>query len=225
MVFVIFFLPAHAQRAGEIGIHGGGSYYLGELNWGKPFYSPRLNIGAFYKQHINSRVAIKYGGLYTHLQAFDEDSHFSYQNIRDAAFVTPLIEGAAQVEFHFLIYKLGETKKNFYTPYVNLGIGACYTSESSHTFTVVLPMAMGIKMNLTRRIIIGAEWAFRKTYSDMLDNKTGEDLELYTQARIPLSASNDVKQQGFNTNDDWYSYAAISLSYVFKMSSECHAYY
>ncbi|MDA3819528.1 MAG: DUF6089 family protein [Candidatus Delongbacteria bacterium] len=225
-VFIILSFSLHAQQAGEIGIHAGGSYYLGEINWGKPFYSPRLNVGAFYKQHINSRVLIKYGALYTHLQGDDEDSRFRYQRLRDARFEPTLFEAAAQVEFHFLLYELGKTKDNFYTPYVDLGLGGCYARESSnHVFTVIIPMAVGIKMNLTRRIVVGAEWAFRKTYSDMLDNLTGEDLDLYEQAKVPLSNTNDVKQHGFMTNDDWYSYAAVTLSYIFSIGSECHAYY
>ncbi|MGC9330322.1 MAG: DUF6089 family protein [Bacteroidales bacterium] len=223
--FTIFLSPLHAQQAGEIGIHAGGSYYLGEVNWGKPFYSPRLNVGAFYKQHLNSRVVIKYGGLYTHLQGFDEDSRFRYQRLRDAGFATTLSEIAAQVEYHFLIYELGKTKDNFYTPYVNLGVGGCYAWESNHVFSVVIPMAVGVKMNLTRQIVVGVEWAFRKTYSDMLDNLTGEDLDFYAQINVPISNTNDVKQHGFMTNDDWYSYAALTFSYNFTIGLECHAYY
>ncbi len=225
LVFTILFTQLHAQQAGEIGIHGGGSYYLGEINWRQPFYSPRLNVGGFYKQHINTRLAIKYGGLYTHLQGFDEDSRFRYQKLRDAGFETTLFEIAAQVEYHFLIYELGKTKDNFYTPYVNLGLGGCYARESNHVFSVVIPMAVGIKMNLTRRVIIGAEWAYRKTFSDMFDNLTGEDLDFYAQANVPISSTNDVKQHGFMTNDDWYSYAAVTLSYIFSLGTECHAYY
>ncbi|MEA3448261.1 MAG: DUF6089 family protein [Bacteroidota bacterium] len=229
--FIIFSFSLHAQQAGEIGIHAGGSYYLGEINWGQPFYSPRVNVGGFYKQHINTRLAIKYGGLYTHLQGFDEDSHFRYQRLRDAGFATTLFEVAAQVEYHFLIYEIGKTKNNFktkdnfYTPYVNLGIGGCYAMESNHVFSVILPMAVGIKMNLTRQIVVGAEWAFRKTFTDMLDNLTGEDLDFYAQTNVLLSSTNDVKQHGFMTNDDWYSYAAVTLSYVFSLGTECHAYY
>ncbi|MFO7789153.1 MAG: DUF6089 family protein [Bacteroidales bacterium] len=226
IVFCGMLFPARAQQSGELGLHLGGTYYLGEMNWAMPFYSTRLNYGAFYKQHINSRLSIKYGGFYTHIQAFDEDSRFLYQNIRDFAFVTSLIEGAAQVEFNFLVYELGETKKKFYTPYVNLGLGACYAHEANHEFSVVIPMGVGIKMNLTRRVIIGAELAYRKTFSDMFDFLTGEDLDIYEQAKVPLTQTNDVKQLGFNTNNDWYSYAAVTLSYVFKIAdTECHAYY
>ncbi|MGM0648945.1 MAG: DUF6089 family protein [Bacteroidota bacterium] len=226
IVFCGMLFPAKAQQSGEIGLHLGGSYYQGELNWAKPFYSSRLNYGGFYKQHFNSRLLMKYGAMYTHLQAFDEDSGFEYQNIRDYAFVTSLIEAAAQVEFNFLVYELGETRKKFYTPYVNIGLGAAYALESNNTFSVCIPMGAGIKMNLTERVIIGAEWAFRKTFSDMFDNLTGEDLELYAHTQVPVTSTNNVKQLGFMTNNDWYSYAAVTLSYVFNIAgTECHAYY
>lgn len=225
-VFLCLAFSASSQQYGEIGVHFGGTYYLGELNWTQHFYTPRVNYGAFYKQHFNSRVALKFGAFYSHIQGDDANSRWQYQNLRNYAFETQLTEGAVQVEFNFLVYEIGEVKKKFFTPYVDLGIGVCYTADAQNKFALVIPGAVGIKVNLTERIVFGAEWAFRKTNTDMLDNVTGEDYDIYEEARVPVTASNRYKQLGFITNDDWYSYAGITLSYAFRISGfVCHAYH
>ncbi len=225
-VFLVMATPASAQRAGEIGGHIGAAYYLGDLNWAQHFYSPRATYGFFYKQHFNSRVVLKLGGLYTHLQADDIDSQYEYQNLRNFNFVTGLWEFAGQAEFNFLVYEVGETKKKNYTPYVDLGLGVSYTPDAQEDFALMIPLGVGFKVNLSKHIVLGAEWVFRKSYSDMLDNVTGEDLDIYEEARIPETPSNRYKQTGFMTNDDWYAYAALTLSYAFTINDfKCHAYY
>ncbi|MFP4663036.1 MAG: DUF6089 family protein [Bacteroidales bacterium] len=225
-VLIISAGTGSAQKAGEIGLHLGQTYYMGDLNWAQHFYKTRANYGVFYKQHFDSRIILKIGGMYTHLQADDLDSEFEYQNLRNYAFETGLWEAAAQIEFHFLVYEVGETKKKNYTPYVDLGLGVSYTPDAQEDFAMNIPMGVGFKLNLTNRIVLGAEWAFRKSYSDMLDNVTGEDLDIYEESRIPASSENRRKQTGFMTNDDWYSYAAVTLSYAFTINDfKCHAYY
>jgi hypothetical protein len=224
-VFLCIGVSVFSQQSGEIGIHMGGTYYLGELNWTQQFYSTRANYGAFYKQHLNPRIALKFGALYTHVQGDDQNSHWEYQNLRNLSFETQLAEASAQVEFNFLIYEIGETKKKFFTPYVDLGIGGIYTADVENKFSVVIPVGVGVKINLSKHIVFGMEWAFRKTFTDMLDNVTGEDLDIYSQSLVLADYSNMYKQYGFINNDDWYSYAAISLSYAFRINAfECHAY-
>ncbi len=220
-LFVFFCLSNNivfAQRYGEIGVHAGATYYLGELNWSQHFYSPRLNLGVFYKHHFNPRLALKAGSFYSHIQGDDKDSRWQFQNTRDFRFETLLLETAAQVEFNFLSYKIGSTKKKFYTPYLNLGIGVLYyEAKYSNKFIVTLPVALGFKVNLSPRIVLGTEWAFRRSTSDILDNMTGENFETYRQLNEPAYAGNMTAQRGFFYNDDWYSYAAVTLSYAFAI--------
>lgn len=224
-VFLYFSISASAQQSGEIGLHIGGTYYMGDLNWTQHFYSPRANYGAFYKQHFGSRIAVKFGALYTHIQGNDETSRWEYQNLRNFAFETQLTEASAQVEFNFLIYEIGEVKKKFFTPYLDLGLAAVYTADAQDKFAFVIPAAFGIKINLSEHIVFGAEWAFRRTNSDMLDDVTGEDLDIYEEARVPVTSTNRYKQLGFITNNDWYSYAGVTLSYAFRIGGmPCHAY-
>jgi hypothetical protein len=225
-VFLSIGTLSFAQQYGEIGVHIGPGYYLGEMNWAQHFYSPRANYGAFYKQHFNRRVILKFSAFYGHIQGADADSRWEYQQIRDYAFETQLTEAAVQVEFNFLYYEVGELRRKYYTPYLDLGLGVCYAADAQDKFSVVVPMAFGLKVNLSERMIFGIEWAFRKTYTDMLDDLTGEDLDIYGHARVDVKPSNMFKQYGFMTNDDWYSYAAITLSYAFKIKGlVCHAYH
>ncbi len=228
-LFVFFCLSNNlvfAQRYGEIGVHAGATYYLGELNWSQHFYTPRLNLGVFYKHHLNSRLALKAGSFYSHIQGDDKDSRWQFQNTRDFRFETLLWETAAQVEFNFLVYKIGNTKKKFYTPYLDLGIGALYyNTNKSSTFIVTFPVALGFKVNLSSRIVLGAEWAFRRSTSDILDNLTGEKLEEYRQINEVAYAGNMNAQRGFFNNNDWYSYAGVTLSYAFVIGGmRCYSF-
>jgi hypothetical protein len=60
-VFLIMLVFAgqnlHAQRGMEFGPTAGASYYMGDLNLYKHFYSPHLSLGVFGKYHINPRYA------------------------------------------------------------------------------------------------------------------------------------------------------------------------
>lgn len=226
-VFLCLCTTVNAQKKwAEVGIQGGVSYYLGDLNWSQHFYNPKLSIGGFYKHHINSRALLKFGAMYNQLAANDADSRFIYQNIRDKVFEAEVTEVAVQAEFNFLDYHVKSIEKKRFTPYLDLGVGFLMLAGSQERFDFSIPMAVGIKYNIAPRWIFSVEWGFRKTFTDVLDNVTGEDLDIYKDSYVPYDLSNRYTQFGFNTNDDWYSYATVSISYAFRLGSfVCQAYH
>lgn len=223
----LFATTTFAQRGAEIGVLGGGSYYMGDINLHKHFYDPHLGAGVFVKYHFNSRYILRFSGLYTELSASDSDFSNEFQLLRNNDFETMLIELAMQFEVHFLPYELCEMKRKSFTPYLQSGLVVYFSGSSQQPFGMAVPIGFGIKKNLSSHLVIGVEWCFRKTFSDYLDSLSGEDLDNYDpNYGIPLTDANMSKQTGFLYNKDWYSMANITLSYTFKIGGlGCPAYY
>jgi len=227
-ITILFFLPSKsiAQRGFEIGPTAGGSYYMGDINMYKHFYSTNLNLGFFMKYHINQRVGVRLSGIATKLSAADKDFKSPFQQERDHSFETNLIEIASMVEVTFLPYEIGDIKRKSFTPYIHTGLAA-YLASSEQGLNMAVPIGMGIKKNIRPRLVIGIEWTFKRTFSDGLDNLIGEDLKIYDPAYgTDITESNMNKQTGFLYNKDWYSFANLTISYTFKLGGlGCPAYY
>lgn len=220
-------LNAQNQRAADIGLMTGASYYMGDMNLAKHFYSPHLNFGGFFKYHFNPRYICRVGAFYTRVSARDSDFKNDFQQLRNMEFETSIIELSAQVEFNFRPFIIGQSSRHSFTPYLQTGL-AFYVANESHDFiSFALPIGIGVKKIIGPRLIIGAEWAFRRSFSDMLDNITGEDLSLYnTSYSTPVSDVDWHKQYAFAYTKDWYVYAAITLTYAFRFGGlGCPAYY
>lgn len=232
-LFVLFatltITPAnvYAQQGLEFGASAGGSYYMGDINLARHFYSTNLNLGGFAKYHLNGRYDIKVAAFYTSLQADDKDFNNSFQQIRDRSFETSLIELSAQFEINFLPYEIGDMRKNSFTPYLQTGLAVYIANSSQDIINFTIPIGFGMKKNIKPQLVLGIEWAFRKTFSDYLDSLSGEDLGNYdSDYGVTINDSNRFKQRGFRYSKDWYSVALVSLSYTFKIGGlGCPAYY
>jgi len=218
-------ITCKAQNGLEIGGNIGASYYMGELNPGKHFYSPHINVGGFIKYHFDKRNIVKAGLLTTSLSADDKDFDNGFQQLRNHSFKTSLVEISATYEVNFLPYSFTNKNKDSFTPYSSLGVALFFANSLSDKVSVAIPITVGIKKNIFPRFILGIEWSFRKTFTDDLDNVSGEDLSIYSIYTETL-ATNTTKQTGFRYTKDWYSIACITLSYTFKLGGiSCNAYY
>lgn len=230
-VFFITFattpLNTNAQQGLEFGFAGGGSYYMGDMNLARHFYHTKLNLGGFAKYHFNGRYNVKLGAFYTNLNAYDEDFNNNFQQLRDRSFETSLIEVSAQFEINFLPYEIGDVRKYSYTPYLQSGLALYIANSSQDIINFAIPIGFGFKKNIKPRLVLGVEWAFRRTFSDYLDSLSGEDLDEYDpNYGLPIDEASRHKQLGFRYSKDWYSVALLTLSYTFKIGGlGCPAYY
>jgi len=223
----LFPFTAFSQRGGEFGLLAGGSYYMGDINLYKHMYSPHPNFGAFAKYHLNSRYTLRLGGAYTNLSAADADFNNSFQQLRDRDFEAMLVELSLQFEINFLPYEIGDVRNRSFTPYLQTGIVGYFATSSKDIVNLAIPIGFGAKKNINPRLVLGAEWAFRRTFSDYLDNLSGEDLSNYDpNYGIPVDEASRHKQLGFRYTKDWYSMLSLTLSYTFKLGGlGCPAYY
>ncbi len=204
--FVFFnLLFVKAQHYTDLGIIAGGTYYMGEINPTRHFYSISPALGGLFRVNINKRYAVRLSGLYSGLKGNDNDFPSRVTPLRPRqSFNKQIVDFSGQLEFNFLPYITGE-EKWLYSTYLAGGIG-CALSIGNKPF-ITIPFGIGLKVNLTTRLSSGCEWSFRKTFRDDIDN---------------------VENQLGNTilnNNDWYSFIGIFISYkFFKFAADCPAY-
>ncbi len=203
-IIVYSFVVTEAQRNDDIGVFAGTSYYYGDLNPNRIFYSPGLALGGLFRFNINKRCAFRLNGYFTRLSADPNDfSDRIYDVTASSSFNKYIFDAAFQIEFNFMPY-MPTVRKWEYTPYVSGGVG--YFSISN--FPVTIPFGAGIKLNVTKTICAGFEWSFRKTFNDVIDN-----------TRNPTNINSIVN------NNDWYSFLGIFVTYkFFNFMSDCPAY-
>ena len=230
-VFLFGSLHSFAQYGLEIGVNAGVSYYMGDINYARQFYRPKLNVGATLKFHFSNRIALRLGYCSSGLQGYDEDFNNVFQQVRNRSFNVSLNEISAQAEINFLPYLYGDVARNSFTPYLQVGLAGTWignTYNDEDFFTMAVPIGFGFKKNIIPRLVISVEWAFRWTISDMVDGISNESIKKDYEIAygVPISSDNNIKQLGFRYTNDWYSMAVIGISYTFKIGGlGCPAYY
>ncbi len=208
------------ERNLEFGIFGGLSYYQGDINHSRLFYSPKPSIGGFLRYAFHTRWAIRAGFFSGTIKG--NDLHFNnlYQKTRNANFSTPFVEVTGQIELNFLPYKIGDKKKNL-TPYLFIGGTFLVASYADYVYQPAIPFGVGIKKNFSNRLSIGVEWANRKTFTDGLDN-----LSWYKNLPITTIENNNLlpKQKAYFHQKDYYAFFGVFFTYKLRFFEEvCHA--
>lgn len=90
-----------------------------------------------------------------------------------------------------------------------------------------MPFGLGIKQSLSKRVAIGAEWGMRATSTDYLDDvsttyanpyiilaEQGPEAAALSDRSTSVLAElpNTGRQRGNSKNNDWYSFAGITLT-------------
>jgi len=205
-----------SQEKGEIGFFGGVSYYQGDLNQTKLFYSPSKAYGIIYRYNFNPRFVLRADAIFATLKGNDQDFSSLYQKERNYSFSTNITTIAFQTEFNFLPY-LRKSKYQYFSPYLIAGFTFLIAPNPKSSFDFSLPFGFGFKYALSEKITVGLEWTYSKTFSDYLDQIPDDKPDI---TQLPLS-----KQKNNSFNKDWYSYAGITLSFtLLQETGKCPAY-
>ena len=191
--------PAFTQKDADYGIIGGVSYYIGDINPGRLFYSPNPAGGIFYRYNFHPRQSLRASLIMGGLSANDKDFHNTFQQSRAASFSGMFGELSLQFEFNFLPYSTQGKKWN-YTPYFAGGAGLTFVNTGASAFTPVIPFSVGFKINIHKNLGLEAEYGFRKTFYDNFDG---------------LKDLTDPSPHAWLHNNDWYSFAGIAFTWKF----------
>lgn len=177
----------------ELGLAGGGSGYIGDLNQDKPVKISGMSAGGYVKLNIDPYWAV--GLHYTHgrIRANDAESENSQFQDRNINFKTALNEVSLQVDFNFLNYFAGGGTKKF-TPYMFAGIGGVFyspkaihndkeyvlrfyqtegQSEAYRNFALSILYGVGIKVRLKGNWGVFSQIGYRTAHTDYIDDVSG----------------------------------------------------
>jgi hypothetical protein len=198
-----FFAAFHSLSAqnftkySEIGLMGGVSYYVGDLNPSRQFFMPRLSGGIIFRYSPNRRFTWRIHGLIGSIQADDANSNNEFQISRNLSFRSQIIEAAGILEFNFFNYEVGNPTTPA-TPFIFGGIAmfrynpkaeldgqwialqpigtegqgsAVYAARKPYSLiTGSFPFGIGLKAHAFGRLALSAEWGMRRSFSDYIDD-------------------------------------------------------
>lgn len=268
----IFFLIAlasysHAYSQVQIGIFGGLSNYQGDLT-DKPYKNSKGAFGISVNYLIHPRITLRGNLIFAKIAGADSLSDKDYLRKRNLSFQSPLTELSLVAEFY--TFNL-ENKR--WSPYVFAGIGIFhfnpytfdrsntkvylkplstegeglpgYTDSKPYSLTQLsLPFGAGIKYVLTPNINIAIEAGLRKTFTDYLDDVSGnypDAMDLFNargQEAVLLSYReyevvggtpafpSKGSQRGSPKSKDYYYFTGIHLTFALNSSenSSSHNY-
>lgn len=242
----------------EIGVMAGTSSYLGDLNPTNPFKENHLSAGVLYRYRVHSRMAIRASFTYGKVSADDATSTRSEHLQRNLNFQSDIFELGVNVEFNYLPFQLGKTGKYFGTAYLFAGIAGFYmnpkglfqgdwvelrplgTEGQGTTLTkkkpysryqLAIPLGLGVKFRLGKRVAIGVEAGIRKTFTDYLDDVASDsyaDIDVITAQNGPIAGAianktgNPFAQRGNSNTKDWYLMSGVSLTITLGKERRCH---
>jgi hypothetical protein len=192
----MFIGELNAQFArSEVGVFGGVSYYVGDLNPSKHFLGSMPALGIIYRYNISPRFALKVNGYYGTLKGSDATSKENVE--RNLSFRSPITDISAQIELNFFRYITGHDRY-FISPYIFAGLSLFYfnpkaelngtwyalqplgtegqgttipgTSNRYSLTSVGIPFGLGLKYSPAKFLCIGFEWGLRKTFTDYIDD-------------------------------------------------------
>lgn len=193
--FLFTTMLAGAQSYGEIGLFGGGSYYLGDLNPGSQFLLTKPAAGAFIRHNFNERTAIR--GSFTYGTLHGDDAISKVNTNRNLNFTSHISDISATFEFNFYEYFIGSLR-HFVTPYMFGGAsvfffnpkatyngvtyelhGLSTEGQGSSAFPerkaykrtgFSIPFGIGVKYSINSFIGMSLDWRMHKTFTDYIDD-------------------------------------------------------
>lgn len=234
---------AHAQIV-EVGVTGGLSYYIGDINPKKHFAQSGLALGGLVRYYDNLRWAFRL--QYTNMSLKASDQVIGYKPQRALAFNSKVNDIAFIAEFNFFDYWTG-SNRNYVTPYIFAGISVftfdTYAPDGTFLQPLMtegvaygrygfsIPFGVGMKYSMTSRVGMTLEWRLHKTFTDYIDDVHGLYPEInevngnyyYTD---PSGLYEPGMQRGNGTssflgyNCDWYGTLNLSLLFRFNLPSK-----
>ena len=196
----------------EIGGGVGMTGYLGDANTANLLKYPSWDAEAMLRYIINPRLALKTNFYVGGLRGNSADMTNVFPDNKSFEFSTTFYELGEMFEFNFFNYGIGQTYKKLkrFTPYITAGFGLMlWQTGGSASFSVNIPLGVGFKYKVSKRVNLGFEFLMKKCFSDKLDGKDLSDPYMI--------------QSSFAKNTDWYSTMTFTISYEFSKRCEvCH---
>jgi hypothetical protein len=216
-------------RQKEIGVFGGASYYIGDINPRRHFIPSHPAFGAFFRYTTNYRYAFRVGLNYGKVSASDASSKEPDQLERNLNFRSTIYDGHAIAEFNFVDYRIGNDN-HYFTMFIFAGLGMCYMNpqmnvngnyidlaglktegqrKSYSKYQATIPFGVGFKWNISDRCGLGVEWGPRKMFTDYLDDVSGS----YSSISFLNTLAIPGTMRGNPRSKDWYFFYGFTFNF------------
>lgn len=206
--FTLVSLGAKAQEEYEykmeIGVGAGMVSYEGDFN-GSIVKNMQPSASLILRRIFNPYMGVKLDVMYGKLKGSSADVKTYYPGYDDnpIEFSNTLLDAGLTFEYNFWPYGTGREYRGAkrLTPFVFLGIGATYvTGGGENAFTANVPIGLGVKYKIGKRLNLGLEWAMHVSLSDKLDG---------------VEDPYGIESSGVFKNTDCYSALKLTLTYSF----------
>lgn len=242
----------------DLGLFLGGANYVGDLSFNSSklyLKETRFASGVFARYNFNSLLGVKVGANFGNIGGADANVNVEEIRQRNLSFRTSFIDLYANAELNIP----GFQPYNLYQPisgYVFVGVGAVNFQPKAFyqgvwnnlqplgtegqglpgneplysRWSVHIPFGIGVKYAVFDKLTLGLEFGARKTFTDYLDDVSGNyaDLATLQEARGELAAalSNRTGEyldgepldlagqlRGDTANSDWMLLFGLTVSY------------
>ncbi len=188
----------------EIGVGAGMVSYEGDFN-GSIVKNMQPSASLILRRIFNPYMGVKLDVMYGKLKGSSADVKTYYPGYDDnpIEFSNTLLDAGLTFEYNFWPYGTGREYRGAkrLTPFVFLGIGATYvTGGGENAFTANVPIGLGVKYKIGKRLNLGLEWAMHFSLSDKLDG---------------VEDPYGIESSGVFKNTDCYSALKLTLTYSF----------
>ena len=190
----------------EIGAGVGMVSYEGDFN-GNVLKNMQPMFSALWRYNFDPYKDLRLSATYGKLKGSskDVDTYYPDYATEEYSFNRNLLDVSLVFEYNFWPYGTGRDYRGAkrLTPYIYGGIGATSASGggSKSVFTANVPIGLGVKYKLNKRMNLGLDWGIHFSLSDELDG-----------VKDPYQ----VKSSGMFKNTDCYSMLQLTLTYSFK---------
>ena len=182
-VFAFVYIPLFAQDEyhAEIGINGGGSYYLGDAN-SQLFKNTQLAYSGFFRYCFDARLAAKV--------------ELTNTTVSGNGFKNQILATDVCGEFNFFDLEKNEYKQfsKTFSPYIFGGFGGVVYKGNElnnfQNFSMSIPFGIGMKVKLGHRLNFNAQWTTRLLLADNLERMSGFNNSLGLNGSNPFN--NDI---------------------------------
>jgi hypothetical protein len=250
--------PTTRSRS-ELGVLLGGSYYIGDLNQFRHFHRTQPAAGLIYRYTYHTRLALRANLTYGKVMASDADASQAINQNRNLSFESNIFEVAGGIEFNYMPFFLGSQKykgtayilaqiglfrMNPMTEYngdmIELqplgteGQGSDLNSKKNYSLTQLsIPLGVGVKFALGKKVAVNFEYGIRKTFTDYLDDVGSNSYIDFTElaaANGPIAADLSNRsldgsrfgKRGNESTSDWYSFFGAMITFRLGQPSKCN---
>ena len=255
---LLSFTPLQAQYS-AIGLGVGTSNYLGDLVPPRTYFlGTNLALGLHYEYHLAPRWSVRGSVVWGQLSGKDVNSSYdSGRRQRNLNFTSPLLEFSVMGQFFVLPFEPTYHNKRPISPYVFVGVGLFhfnpYTSYRGQQVYLQplgtegqgmegypdryalwdwsIPFGGGVQVSLSNRLNFAFELGARKTFTDYIDDVSGEYVNLNELSagngilaaqlsnRTYDSDGQQIEREGVPRGKpakDWYLITQVRLSYTLQ---------